>query len=119
MPEQRIIMLVAVAVAAVTLVALLTRLFVNVGSNSIAILERRFLGRELAPGRVFALAGEVGSKAAYLAPGLHVIFWPIIRVVAKPRFVTIGANELGIVEATDGGAAAFTTTIAAPPPATT
>ena len=102
MPDQRIIVLIALAVAAVALVALLTRFLVNVGSNSIAILERRFLGRELAPGRVFALAGEVGLKAAYLAPGLHVILWPIIRVVAKPRFVTIGANELGIVEATDG-----------------
>lgn len=93
------------AVAAVLGLLLLLSLFlVNVGSDQIALLERRFIGRELAPGRVFALAGEVGSMAAYLAQGLHVIAWPIVRVVMKPRFFTIGSNELGIVEATDGAA---------------
>ncbi|MFM7206838.1 MAG: SPFH domain-containing protein, partial [Planctomycetaceae bacterium] len=102
MNEQWMMVAVAGLVATVAALALVTRFLVNVGSNSIAILERRFLGGELAPGRVFALAGEVGLKAAYLAPGLHFILWPIIRVVAKPRFVTIDANELGIVEATDG-----------------
>jgi regulator of protease activity HflC (stomatin/prohibitin superfamily) len=96
---------IGIGLAALLPLALLAALFlVNVGSDRIALLERRFIGKELAPGRVFALAGEVGSQAAYLAPGLHVIPWPIVRVVSKPRFVTIGANELGIVEATDGAA---------------
>jgi regulator of protease activity HflC (stomatin/prohibitin superfamily) len=102
MNNQWILALTAGIAGGVILLGLLTRFLVNVGSDSIAILERRFLGRELSPGRVFALAGEVGMKAAYLSPGLHFILWPIIRVVAKPRFVTIEANELGIVEATDG-----------------
>jgi regulator of protease activity HflC (stomatin/prohibitin superfamily) len=96
---------IAIGLAALLPLVILASLFlVNVGSDRIAVLERRFVGKELAPGRVFALEGEVGSKAAYLAPGLHVVPWPIVRVVAKPRFVTIGANELGIVEATDGAA---------------
>jgi regulator of protease activity HflC (stomatin/prohibitin superfamily) len=99
---HNVIWLVAALAAVVPLLLFLFLFLVNVGSDRIAILERRFLGKELAPGRVFALAGEVGSKAAYLAPGLHLVAWPIVRVVGKPRFVTIGANELGIVEATDG-----------------
>ncbi len=104
MTEQQIVVLVASLFGVVAGLVLLSRFLVNVGSDRIAVLERRFIGKELSPGRVFALQGEVGFKAEYLAPGLHFILWPITRVVAKPRFITIGANELGIVEATDGAA---------------
>lgn len=86
------------------ILGLLSKFLVNVGANEIAIIERRFFGSTLAPGRVFALGNEVGMSAAYLAPGLHFILWPITHVVAKEQFLTIGANELGIVEATDGQA---------------
>ncbi|MFM7206071.1 MAG: SPFH domain-containing protein [Planctomycetaceae bacterium] len=102
MSERAIILYGLLSIAVIPLLVLLSRFLVNVNSNAIAILERRFFGRGLAPGRVFALGGEVGLKAGYLAPGLHFIPWPIVRVVMKPRFITIGANELGIVEATDG-----------------
>ncbi len=85
-------------------IALLTRFLVNVGSDQIAIIERRFIGGELEPGRVFAIGNKVGMKAKYLSPGLHFIFWPIIRVVDKAEFLSIEADELGIVEATDGAA---------------
>lgn len=104
MTPQQTMILGAALVGAVCAGVLIAAFLVNVGATSIAILERRFLGKGLAPGRVFALRGEVGLKAAYLAPGLHFILWPIIRVVAKPKFVTIDAHELGIVEATDGAA---------------
>jgi len=104
MSQDAMIRLAIGLAALLPLLLLLSRFLVNVGSDRIALLERRFVGKELAPGRVFALDGEVGLKAAYLAPGLHVIAWPIVRVMAKPRFITIGANELGIVEATDGQA---------------
>lgn len=91
-------------VFAIVSLFILSRFLVNVGSKEIAIMERRFIGRELDPGHVFALGNEVGLKAAYLSPGLHFIFWPFVRVVYKPDFLTIGADELGIVEATDGAA---------------
>lgn len=81
---------------------LVSRFLINVGSDQIAIVERQFVGAELEPGRVFALRGQVGLKAEYLAPGLHFIFWPITRLVGKVQFLTIDADELGIVEATDG-----------------
>lgn len=83
-------------------VFLLTKFLVNVGSDEMAIIERRFIGEELEAGRVFAMGNQVGLKAEYMAPGLHVIMWPIVSVVSKPAFLTIGADELGIVEATDG-----------------
>ena len=81
---------------------LITRWVVNVGPTQIAITERRFLGRELAAGRVFATQGEVGIQARYLSPGLHFIPWPFVAVVQKSEFVTIGSDELGIVTASDG-----------------
>lgn len=81
---------------------LLTKFLVNVGSEEIAVIERQFLGKELAPGRAFAINNEVGLKANYLAPGLHFILWPFVTVVAKYKFLNIAADELGIVEASDG-----------------
>lgn len=81
---------------------LISKFLVNVGSDQIAIIERQFFGKELAKGRVFALDNEVGLKANYLAPGLHFILWPITKLVAKIDYISIHADELGIVEATDG-----------------
>ena len=78
----------------------ITRFLVNVGSDEIAITERQFIGNELTPGRVFALDNEVGLRANYLAPGLHVIPWPLVKLSAKPKFLSIAADELGIIEAT-------------------
>jgi uncharacterized membrane protein YqiK len=81
---------------------IITRWIVNVGSSEIVITERRFSGKRLPAGRAFAANGEVGIQAAYLAPGLHVIPWPFMRVVGKYQFVTIAPDELGVITATDG-----------------
>lgn len=83
---------------------LFTRFLVNVGSKEIALLERRFLGRPLEPGHVFAVGSEVGMMAQYLPPGLHLVAWPLVRVVYKQQFLVVAADELGIVEASDGQA---------------
>ena len=93
-----------VAVGAFLAVAILfiKNFFVNVGAEEIAVAERRFVGGELAPGRVFALSGEVGLKADYMAPGFHLLAWPFVKVVGKYNFLNIAADELGIVEAVDG-----------------
>ena len=81
---------------------MVTRWVVNVGATQIAITERRFSGRRLPAGRVFAANGEVGIQAAYLAPGMHLVPWPFNRLVGKFDFVTIGSDELGVITATDG-----------------
>ncbi len=81
---------------------LLTRWVVNVGPTQIAITERRYLGRPLPAGRVFAMSGEIGIHAHYLAPGLHLVPWPFVRVIEKVDFVRIGSDELGVLTSTDG-----------------
>lgn len=90
-----------VAAVAVALF-ILSKILVNVGGDELAITEQRFFGVTLERGRVFAMPGQIGMQARYLQPGLHVIPWPLVRVVYKTRFLSINADELGIVEATDG-----------------
>ncbi|HEY7546746.1 MAG TPA: hypothetical protein VID27_17775, partial [Blastocatellia bacterium] len=81
---------------------------VSVGPKEIATKERRYIGRRMLPGRVVATEGEVGIQAAVLKPGLHLIKFPIERVVKFERLgrkvplIEIGADEIGIVEAMDG-----------------
>lgn len=74
----------------------------NIGGTEIAITERRFVGAELPPNRAYAMPGQVGIQARYLAPGLKIILWPVVRVVERTAFVTVGPDELGIITATDG-----------------
>lgn len=93
---------VGAVAAIIVLYFIVSRWVVNIGSSEIAITERRFSGRRLPAGRVFAANGEVGIQAAYLAPGLHIVPWPYVRVVSKHNFVTIASDELGVVTAADG-----------------
>src|SRR6476660_7100091 len=82
---------------------IVNRIFVNVGAREIAIKERRYLGAKMPPGRVVATEGEVGIQADVLKPGLHLIKFPFEKVVRKVQLIEIGADEMGIIEAVDGG----------------
>src|SRR5215211_4816833 len=84
------------------LLIILRKILVNVGAREIAIKERRYLGAKMPPGRVVATEGEVGIQADVLKPGLHVVLFPIERVIQKVPLVEIGADELGVIEAIDG-----------------
>jgi len=95
-------LLVGVIATFVVIIMFIKNFFVNVGSEEIAVVERRFVGGELEAGRVFALEGQVGLKADYLAPGFHLLAWPFMRVVGKHNFLNIAADELGIIEAVEG-----------------
>jgi regulator of protease activity HflC (stomatin/prohibitin superfamily) len=97
-------LIIPIVLGAAVLFFLLTRWLVNVGATQIALTERRYVGKELEAGRAFAMDGQVGIQAGYLAPGLKVVPWPIVRVVEKKEFLVIGPNQLGIVTATDGAA---------------
>ena len=94
--------LIGAVVLVIGLLIILTRIFVNVGAQEIAIKERRYLGDKMPPGRVVATEGEVGIQADVLKPGLHLIKYPFERVVRKVPLIEIGADELGIIEAIDG-----------------
>ncbi|MEK6299227.1 MAG: SPFH domain-containing protein [Acidobacteriota bacterium] len=89
-------------VALVVLVIVLRRILVNVGAREIAIKERRYIGAKMPPGRVVATEGEVGIQANVLKPGLHLIRWPVERVVRKVPLIEIGSDEMGLIEAVDG-----------------
>lgn len=93
---------VPAVLALIVVVTLGSRWIVNVGPTRIAITERRYLGEKLPAGRAFAAKGEIGIQAEYLAPGLHFIPWPFVAVIMKVDFVSIGADELGVITASDG-----------------
>jgi uncharacterized membrane protein YqiK len=74
-----------------------------IGGREIAVIERRYLGRDMPQGRVIAMAGEVGIQARTLGPGLHFLF-PFLYKARKVPFTVIGEEEIGIVESIDGDA---------------
>jgi|CXWL01.1.fsa_nt_gi uncharacterized membrane protein YqiK len=84
---------VAGLVGLIFLFWLVSRWLVNVGPTQIAITERRYLGKELVAGRVFATHGEVGIQAEYLNPGLHFVAWPFVSVLKRVDFVNLGSIE--------------------------
>src|SRR5215204_451530 len=80
----------------------LSKILVNIGATEVGIKERRYYGTKMAQGRVVATDGEIGIQAEVLKPGLHIVFYPFVRVVQKVSLVEIGADELGVIEAIDG-----------------
>ncbi len=94
--------LVPVVVIALPVLFWLFMSIKNIGSSEIAITERRYFGKALEAGRAFALNGQVGIQAAYLAPGLKFLLYPVVRIAERVKFVVVGPDQLGIVTATDG-----------------
>src|SRR5262245_40720668 len=100
-------------VAFVVIVALLfyryvARLFgvVIVPEDSVGIVNKKYVvlgtNRTLPAGSIIALNGEAGLQADALAPGLHFGLWPWQYVVTLQKFITIGQDAVGIVDARDG-----------------
>ena len=100
-------MIIVVAVAAGVAVFLFLLLVVaggmlaNIGGQQVGVVERKYFGRPLPEGRVVALPGEVGIQAKVLQPGLHFLF-PFLYTVKKAEMISIGEEEVGLVEAIDG-----------------
>ena len=74
-----------------------------VGGNEIAIVERKYFGREMPSGRVVAMRNEVGVQARTLAPGFHLLI-PFLYSVRKLPFTVIADDEIGVIESIDGTA---------------
>jgi len=92
--ETGLIVLVLVAI-------LLYQSVIIVGGDMLAVVERRWFGKKMPPGRVVAMSGEVGIMARTLGPGFHFLI-PFLYTAQKTPFLKINANEVGIVEAIDG-----------------
>jgi len=90
-----------VVVLVILLIYVLFKSFVNVKSTQIAIVERKYFGKEMQDGRTVALKGEVGVQASILGPGLHLLI-PFIQTARKSNYIKINDDEIGIVEAITG-----------------
>ncbi len=88
-------------VLGVAAILLLMKAVVIVGGTQIAVIERKYFGKDMAQGRVVALSGEVGIQARTLGPGLHMLV-PFLYRVSKVPFTTIAQDEVGILESIDG-----------------
>ena len=90
-----------IVVVAIFVIWIITKSFVNVKSTQIAIIERKYFGKEMADGRTVALKGEVGMQAKILGPGLHFLI-PFIQKANKSNYIKIEEHQIGIVEAITG-----------------
>jgi len=76
-------------------------MIVLVGGQEVGVMERRYFGRALPPGRVVAMPGEIGFQALALQPGLKFLI-PFLFIVRKVDMIVINEDEIGIVESIDG-----------------
>lgn len=83
------------------IIILLLNTIIVVGGRSVAMLERRYFGKNMPQGRVIAMKREIGVQARTLGPGLHLLI-PFIYKARKTGFTIIGENEIGIIESIDG-----------------
>jgi len=90
-----------VIVVAILVIWVITKSFVNVKSTQIAIIERKYFGKEMQEGRTVALKGEVGIQAEIMGPGLHFLI-PFIQKAMKANYIKIEEYQIGIVEAITG-----------------
>jgi len=74
---------------------------VIVGGQEVAVLERRWFGKAMPEGRVVAMSDEVGIQARILGPGLYFLV-PFLFQVIKKSLLTVGEDEIGLVDAIDG-----------------
>ncbi len=91
-----------IAFTVLTLFILYKAIFI-VGGQQIAVLERRWFGKQMPANRVVAMANEVGIQARILGPGLHILI-PLVYKITKHPMMIISEGEVGLVEAIDGQA---------------
>ena len=82
-------------------IVLIVKTVVLVKGTEIAVVERRWFGKNMQQGRVIALANEIGIQARTLGPGLHLLI-PFLYSARKLPFTTIAEDEVGILESIDG-----------------
>lgn len=77
--------------------------FVWVPSGKIAVFERDYMGKFLAPGRIVALEGELGPQARIMTAGFHAeLFITIINKVTLVDVFTVPNGQCAIMSAKDG-----------------
>ncbi len=95
------ILLYVIVVIVVILLLASARMVAIIGGQQVGIVERKLFGARLPSDRVVALPGQIGIQARILGPGLH-LFFPFLFIVRVDNLVTIGENQVGIIESIDG-----------------
>jgi len=75
---------------------------VSIGGDEVGIVEKKFGGGKLPPGKILAVDGENGVQAPVLAPGWHFFYWPWKYNINKVPMVKVEAGKVGLVQAIDG-----------------
>lgn len=83
------------------IIVLVVKSIVIVGGTEIAVLERKYFGKQMPQGRVIAQSNEIGIQARTLGPGLHFLI-PFLYSTRKQPFTVIREDEVGLVESIDG-----------------
>lgn len=73
-----------------------------IGPSEVGIVVKNMFGGRLTNGRLIATNGEMGTQARVLRSGWHFLYWPIIFDVKTVPLVEIKADEVGLIEASDG-----------------
>ena len=89
------------SLSAAIVIILAIKSIIVVGGTEIAVVERRWFGKNMQQGRVIALEQEIGIQARTLGPGLHFLI-PFLYAARKLPFTTIAEDEVGILESIDG-----------------
>ena len=77
---------------------------VLIRERQVGIVVKRFASKSLAPGQLFALAGEAGLQVDTLAPGLHFAYWPWQYRIIKVPVTVVPQGEIALVLAAAGQA---------------
>jgi uncharacterized membrane protein YqiK len=90
-----------ITVVAILVLYILYKSIWIVRGNEIALVERKYFGKQMPQGRVIAMADEIGIQARTFGPGLHFLI-PFVYNATKRPFIEIKEDEIGIVESIDG-----------------
>ncbi len=85
----------------VLIIVVVMQSVIIVGGTQIAVIERRYFGRNMPQGRVVAQNNEVGIQARTMGPGLHFLI-PFLYATRKLSFTIIAEEEIGLIESIDG-----------------
>ena len=94
--------LLIILVVLVLLVIGLGSSIVNIGGDEAGIVEKKFGGGELPPGKIIAVNKENGIQAPVLAPGWHFFYWPWQYNIDKVQMVKVEQGKVGMIQAIDG-----------------
>lgn len=94
--------LIGIIVLMILIGALMFVSVVNIGGDEVGIIEKKFGGGKLSPGKILATQGENGIQAQVLEPGWHFFYWPWQYDIDKVKVTIIKNGFVGLIKSADG-----------------